>query len=668
MAPVHPLSELSFAETQQAIAIIRKLHGHTDLVFKAVTLEEPIKEQTIAYLNAEQNAKPLPSIPRTAFAAYYFKGTDSFITTYVNLSSGLVERTERMSPEYHGNVDFKEVVVVEEMVMKDPAVVEHIQKLQLPSHLMVVPEAWGFGTDGLDDARRQYQVYMFVGEKSNPDSNHYARPLSFSPVVDPVEMKVTRIDQIPTGEDWKTGETGPWQYIPPKEYVPEETTLRKGLKPLQIVQPAGPSYSITPDNVITWQKWHARIGFNYREGVVLRDVRYDGRPIFYRISLSEMTVPYADPRSPYHRKQAFDLGDVGAGLVSNNLKLGCDCLGSITYLDGLLVSPEGEPVVKENAVCIHEQDNGIGWKHSNYRTDRACVVRNRELVIQQILTVSNYEYILAFIFNQAGELHYEVRATGILSTAAIDPGCSVPWGTIVHEGVLAQHHQHLLSLRIDPAIGSYTDGNRLAYSECYAMPMDDFNPHGNGYISKMSLVEKAGGIDLDSSKSRVFMIQNAQITNTVNKMPIAYKIVAPPMQKILAHPDSYHFKRAEFADHNIYVTKYRQDELFSGGKYTNQSRGGEGIKSWVARGDSVVDEDIVVWVQFGLNHVPRIEDFPVMPVEILKVSLKPVNFFDRNPSVDVPPSQQNVNQSTFVHRDATGGACCAEGPKREQRL
>ncbi|CRL26750.1 Copper amine oxidase [Penicillium camemberti] len=530
----------------------------------------------------------------------------------------------------------------------------------LPDHLNVVPEAWGFGSDGVDDARRQYQVYMFVGEKSNPDSNHYARPLAFSPVVDTVLMKVIRIDQIPTGAGLKTEETQPWRFVEPKEYVPEALKLREDLKPLRVLQPEGTSYSINTNNVLNWQKWQFRVCFNYREGLLLRDIRYDGRPVFYRISLSEMTVPYADPRSPYHRKQAFDLGDVGAGLVANNLALGCDCLGSITYLDGLVCDTAGEPLVKNNAICIHEQDNGIGRKHSNYRTERACIVRNRELVIQQILTVSNYEYILAFIFNQAGELHYEVRATGILSTAAIDPGVSVPWGTIVHDGVLAQHHQHLLSLRIDPAIGSYETGNQLAFSECYPMPMDDFNPHGNGYVSKMTVVDKPGGLDLDTSKSRVYMMQNNQIRNPVNHLPISYKIHAPPMQRILAHPDSYHFKRAEFGNHSIYLTKYNHDELFSGGKYTNQSRGGDGIKAWADRPDNVVDDDIVVWVQFGMNHVPRIEDFPVMPVEILKVSLKPVNFFTQNPSMDVPPSRQETNQSQLVTREqTTASKCCA---------
>ena len=275
-----------------------------------------------------------------------------------------------MSPKYHGNIDFQEVDQVEKLTMKDPRVMSEIAKLKLPDHLHVIAEAWGFGSDGIVDFERQYQIYMFVGEKHNPDSNHYARPLTFSPVVDTALMAVTRIDYVPTGTTHKASETKPWEYKEPNEYVPEALNIRNDLKPLRVTQPEGTSYSIDSENVLQWQKWSMRVCFNYREGLLLRDVRYDGRPIFYRVSLSEMTVPYADPRKPYHRKQAFDLGDIGAGLVANNLALGCDCLGSITYLDGLVTDPNGEPLVRENAICIHEQDHGIGWKHSNYRTER----------------------------------------------------------------------------------------------------------------------------------------------------------------------------------------------------------------------------------------------------------------------------------------------------------
>jgi primary-amine oxidase len=93
-----------------------------------------------------------------------------------------------------------------------------------------------------------------------------------------------------------------------------------------------------------------------------------------------------------------------------------------------------------------------------------------------------------------------------------------------------------------------------------------------------------------------------------------------------------------FADHSIYVTRYKDNEYFSGGQYTNQSQGGHGVKTWAARKNNVVEEDIVLWIQFGLQHIPRVEDFPVMPTEMIKVSLKPVNFFSRNPAIDVPAS------------------------------
>ncbi|GKZ37322.1 hypothetical protein AbraIFM66950_008809 [Aspergillus brasiliensis] len=399
-----------------------------------------------------------------------------------------------------------------------------------------------------------------------------------------------------------------------------------------------------------------------------------------------MTVPYADPRSPYHRKQAFDLADVGAGLVANNLSLGCDCLGSITYHDGLISDPSGEPLVKKNAICIHEQDNGIGWKHSNYRTERACVVRNRELVIQQISTVSNYESVrphaIRVALNQATNQSF---ADTYLPSSSTNPEkcimrsgqpvyCPLPPLTPVFPFPGAPLFMTVFSLsiistyflsRIDPAIGSYETGNQLAFSECYPMARDDFNPHGNGYVSKTTAVDKPGGLDLGASKSRVYMIQNDQIRNSVNQLPISYKIQVPPMQRILAHPDIYHFKRAEFGDHSIYLTRYQHDEFFSGSKYTDQSRGGDGLKRWAARADNVVDDDIVVGVQFGMNHVPRIEDFPVVPVEILKVALKPVNFFTQNPSMDVPPSRQETNMSKLVSREeTTTKGCCVSSTSK----
>ncbi|KAI7343464.1 putative copper amine oxidase, partial [Hortaea werneckii] len=205
---------------------------------------------------------------------------------------------------------------------------------------------------------------------------------------------------------------------------------------------------------IEWEKWQLRVGFNYREGLTLHDISYDGRSLFYRIALAEMFVPYGDPRAPYPRKAAFDLGNDGAGINANNLQLGCDCLGTIKYFDAWHNDASGNPVKMPNVVCCHEQDDGILWKHTNFRTQDAVVARSRILVLQTIITVSNYEYIFAFHFGQDASIHYEVRATGILSTVptSLDSDQKLPYGTNVAPGVLAPYHQHLFSLRIDPAL------------------------------------------------------------------------------------------------------------------------------------------------------------------------------------------------------------------------
>jgi len=363
-----------------------------------------------------------------------------------------------------------------------------------------------------------------------------------------------------------------------------------------------------------------------------------------------MNIPYADPRHPFHKKSAFDLGDAGAGVMANNLRLGCDCLGAIYYISGLLADENGKPCSTPNVVCIHEQDAGIGWKHTNYHTGRVDVVRSRELVIQSIITVANYEYIMAFVFNQAAEMHYELRATGILSTQPIDDDVKVTFGTKVHAGVLAVHHQHIFSLRLDPHLDG-SELNRLVYEEARPMPVDPkWNPHGTGYEVHETLISESGGFDLNIHLNRTFKIQNAQNRNPVNGNAVGYKILAPAFQPILSHPNSYNYKRAEFANHNIYAVAYRDGELYAGGRYTNQSRGGTGVASWAARKDKIVDEDLVLFVQFGMNHIPRVEDFPVMPCEILRVGFKPVDFFSKNPALDVPPSLQSINNSVDMKK------------------
>jgi primary-amine oxidase len=525
------------------------------------------------------------------------------------------------------------------------------------------------GSDGVNegkffDHKRLMHCFLYMRDPQNPtepDSCHYSFPLPVLPVIDPVTLELIRIDILPTGLDEKVKPLTPWKPVPPNEYIPEaQKDMRVDIKPLRVVQPEGASFTVENfselGRLIRWQKWELKVGFNQREGMVLYDVHYDNKPLFYRLSLSDMCIPYGDPRHPFHRKAAFDLGDVGAGVMANNLQLGCDCLGSIYYISGVLADTNGKPVDMPNVICVHEQDAGILWKHTNYRTNRAVVVRNRELVLQTILTVSNYEYILAWIFNTAGDITYEARATGILSTQPVDLELTKtphPFGTVVHPGVLGGYHQHFFSLRIDPMVAG--PGNAVVYDEAVALPRDPLlNPHGVGYTTRRTEIKTSGGYDLNVGANRTFKIVNPSVRNSVNGAAVGYKLMVPPMQPILADADSFHSRRAEFADHSIYVTRYADGELYAGGLYTNQSRGGTGVRSWANRKDSLAGGDPVIWVQFGINHIPRVEDFPVMPVEMLRVMMRPANFFDRNPAIDVPSSRQEVNCSVALNGPGTG--------------
>jgi primary-amine oxidase len=429
------------------------------------------------------------------------------------------------------------------------------------------------------------------------------------------------------------------------EYVPEllPQGVRKDLKTLNVVQPDGPSFKVTDESLVEWQKWRFRVSFTPREGAVIHDVHYDGRSIAYRLSVSEMTVPYADARPPFQRKQAFDFGDGGAGNCCNNLSLGCDCLGVIKYFDAVIVDDDGKGKIHPNVICLHEQDEGIGWKHTNWRTGRAVVTRSRVLVVQFIITLANYEYVFAYKFDQSGGIDIETRATGIVSCVNIDAGKTSNYGNVVNPGVLAQNHQHIFAFRIDPAIDGHN--NTIVTEESHAVPMNPTtNPRGNYYEVRKTPFETAAWADAEPRLNRVFKIVNENVKNPVSGNSVGYKLVPPATQLLLADPASVQAQRAQFAQHHLWVTAYKDDELFAGGRFTMQSRKEvDGVSDAVARGDNTRDTDVVVWSVFGLTHNPRVEDWPVMPCEIHQVHLRPADFFSANPSIDVPPSSNKAS-------------------------
>lgn len=279
------------------------------------------------------------------------------------------------------------------------------------------------------------------------------------------------------------------------------------------------------------------------------------------------------------------------------------------------------------------------------------MTRRRELVVQFIITLANYEYIFAYKFDQAAGITVESRATGIVSVVNIDPGKTSDWGNVVNPGALAQNHQHIFCVRIDPCI----DGrqNSVVMEESLPLTQDDVtNPRGNLYKVQQTPVTTSAGLDASPFTNRVFKVQNPAKLNAVTGKPVGYKITPPATQLLLADPTSTQARRALFAQHHMWVTKYKDNELYAGGRYTLQSQDEVGgVSDAAKRNDSVQNEDVVLWSVFGLTHNPRIEDWPIMPVETMQLHILPSDFFTANPSLDVPSGQDGSSKLT--------AGCCA---------
>ncbi|CAO3702732.1 unnamed protein product [Rhizopus stolonifer] len=661
----HPLDQLKSEEIIQVSAIIRQAKPEIDLIFNSITLKEPAKNFMLSYLGWDTTKPRSTSVEREAFVIILNKKTVECFEAVVSLTqSKLTSWT--FVPDVQPGMNINNAIEVERLVLENDQIREECLELGITDMSCVFADAWPIARhiDYPDRKKRLMQAFMYMRTCEN--DNQYAHPLDFVPVIDIGKMEIIAIERIKPRNSKFDRPTIPQEnhnFLP--EFIGEEN-FRKDVKPIIVQQPQGVSFTVT-GNEIDWQKWNMRISMNYREGLVIHNVSYqDGqekRPLFYRISLSEMLVPYADPQSPHYRKQAFDVGECGLGICTNSLSLGCDCLGSIYYFDAIFSDHKGRPFNVPNAVCLHEEDYGLLFKHTDFRTGRAHTVRSRRLVVSQIVTVANYDYGLYYYFYQDGTFEYEVKATGELNTHVLAKDETPEgYGVIVAPQINAQHHQHFFTMRIDPMIDGVK--NSVASVDVEPVPYPTGHPnnvYGNAFKPRTTIlrdtIEGQQSVNYDSS--RFWKILNENRLHPYTNEPVSWKVVSKSTARLFARDDSVAAERAGFAKRALYVTPYNEDQIFAGGFYANMSSGEDTVEHWAKTGDDIANKDIVLWFTFGLTHLPRVEDFPIMPVEMCGFSMKPCNFFMANPGLDVPPTNKNINYSVNAKEEVSDKSCCA---------
>jgi primary-amine oxidase len=630
---LHPLDPLTAAELEAVVDAVRRDRGLDERhLFVTVQLEEPPKAAVLAWREGD----PLDRVARIAI----WDQAVGTMTECVVAVTGEV-RAVRAVPGAKAPALMPQILVAIEATKADERVRAGLRRRGVEDVEQLHIETWPFGgliPDRYDDGRRLAWTPMW--HRPTPESNQYAHPIHGLYAVVDLDAG-TVIDVEDHGE----------RPIP-AEAAPYRSSLlgpNRRIESLDVVQPDGPSFTVDGWR-IDWQRWSLRVGFCPREGLLIHDVRYDDegveRRIAHRLSIAELVIPYGDPSPGAYRKNAFDTGEIGVGFFTNSLELGCDCLGEIVYLDVPLADQDGTVRTITNGVCLHEEDFGILWKHTD--TDGHVEVRrSRRFVASSLVTVDNYEYGYFWYLYQDGTIEFEAKLTGIVLTAAGEPGVANPYATEIAPGLMAPYHQHVFCARLDLDIDG--EANTVVEVDAVAPPLGPENPYGGAFTTAETPLarESVARRLVDPIRSRYWKVINEGAPNRLGG-PVGYKLVPGHTMYPLALPDSSIGKRAAFMYHHLWVTPYAAGERYPAGEYPFQHTGGDGLPAWGAADRPTADTDVVLWHVFGTTHVPRPEDWPVMPVERTGFHLKPVGFFRQSPAMDVPPAPHRCRATPRV--------------------
>ncbi len=624
----HPLDPLDESEIAGAVKILQAATNFPKTaLFSTVQLNEPPKTEVL-------NFKAGAAFRREAFAIVLDREKNRTYEAIVDLRANKIASWKEIAG-VQPLVFFGEYETLQQIVKRDARWQAAMQKRNITDFETVAVDGWAVGqVDPRFKGRLMRGLSYFKGDSAN----YYGRPIegvvaivnmNTQKVVDVTDTGVVPISQ--TSQDFDEQSIG---------------KLREKPKPLLITQPEGASYQMNGQE-IGWQKWRFRYSMHPREGLVLHTVNYDddlsSRSVLYRASLSEMVVPYGDPEANWRWRAAFDVGEYGVGRLASPLESKLDAPENAQLLDATFADDFGKPYTLERAVAIYERDGGILWKHFDTVSGKNETRRARELVMFFVATIGNYDYAVNYIFKQDGSLEVDLALTGIMLAKGVrekraDENHSLlskRTGHLVAENIVAPHHQHFFSFRLDFDIDDTR--NSVTEMNTSAMPAGANNPYLNGFMMRESVfkTETEAQRKMNMQAARVWTVTNFSAKNSLGHHTSFILVPGANSLPYIA-PQSLVRKRAQFINNHFWATRYNPQEMYAAGVYPNQSKGGGGLPQFVSNNETIENQDVVVWYTLGITHIPRPEEWPVMPVTHVGFKLIPGGFFSRNPALDVP--------------------------------
>ena len=610
-AAVHPLEPLSAEEHTAAFEIVQAHFAGADdlpdepLLFPFIALREPAKAAVLS---------GTPNVGREATVHVFHPPSNRLWVATANLGSHRLSRLDLMPPGTQPAVSAQEYVIADEIVRAfAPWAAAMRARGVEPDDVYL--DVWAPGE--VTGTNRQLRALSFLRGASldefdpeNPQ-NPYVRPIEG--VVVTIDMNQGRVVQMTDT-----------LHRPVSRESGNAPMRRTGLKPMKIVQPDGGGFEVDGRRV-RWQKWQFQLVLHPREGLVLHDVRYDGRPIAYRMSLSEIYVPYGIADENWSWRTAFDVGEYNLGQYAQALEANRDVPEHAYLFDAVFGSDAGEPYDLPATIGLYERDNGLLWT----RTDPSNAARDtrgrRDLVATWNAWIGNYIYGFDWIFGMDGTIEVKVVLTGTtLNRGATDEdeeGATLVGDDENGARVSAPNHQHFFSFRLDLDVDGVA--NTVAETNVRHIPTPGAK---NAFGAVETVLAREDYRDADPYQARHWEVRSA----AGRAYAIETSAIAVPLSSPLYEP----LQRAAFASHAFWATRFRDDERYAAGDFPNQGTAGAGLTSFVKPAESLDGTDVVVWPTIGITHVPRPEDYPVMPTETISFKLMPHGFFDRNPALD----------------------------------
>jgi primary-amine oxidase len=619
VGPTAPLSPLSVAEIDDAVALVEAHNRFPNGgFFPLVTLNEPPKTEVLAW-------DPGEPFRREAFANVYDRDANRTWEVVVDLRQSRV----LSFTEVHGvqpAVYISEFADADAVVRADPRWRAAMQRRGVnPGQVYLDVWAPGELPEADDEAppgtRLLRAISFFSGNLENP----YDRPIegvvvtvdmNRMEVVDVIDTVVRPVNRTISGDPGST---------------------RGGLKPLVARQVEGPSFTVNGQEV-AWQKWRFRVGFSTREGVILHQIGYrEGgftRPVIHRLSMSEIFVPYGIPDLTWSWRAALDVGEYNLGQYSEGMSENVDVPENAVFFDGASFSDTGSvdgAYELPHVAAVYERD-GLSalWDRLDPETLERDARFGRELVVATAMVIGNYTYSFSYIFRQDGGMEVRVGATGTtLNRGVSSVAEGNQFGKTVAPNIAAPNHQHFFNFRIDFDVDG--TANQVVEENIESVS----SPFGNAFRARETVLASEGHRDLNPQSDRAWVVESTTEENALGE-PTAYHLMPREGTRPYASPSFRPLQQAAFAQHQLWVTRFHEGELYAAGDYPNQGEIGDGLPDFAAPAENVQGRDVVVWYTVGLTHIPRPEDFPVMPTEMVGFSLHPHGFFDENPALDVP--------------------------------